>query len=94
MRPLCQARHLQANYRNARRTSSLHQVAQTCASTSQAYSDSVTVHGHESKAATSVEWTDIAKHVATLGFHARRAATNSRNDAGAIAGEVYSEIWE
>ncbi len=52
------------------------------------------IHTHESDDSTGVEWAGIAKNVATLGFHARLAATNSRNDAGAYAAQLYSEIWE
>jgi glycerol-3-phosphate dehydrogenase (NAD(P)+) len=52
------------------------------------------IHTHESDDPTGVEWAGIAKNVATLGFHARLAATNSRNDAGAYAAQLYSEIWE
>lgn len=42
----------------------------------------------------SIEWAGIAKNVATLGFHARLATSSSRNDAGAFAAELFSEIWD
>ncbi len=41
-----------------------------------------------------IEWSAIAKNIATLGFHARLAASGSLNLAGAYAGDLYGEVWE
>ena len=39
-----------------------------------------------------IEWAAIAKNVATLGFHARLAASSSLNQAGAFASDLFTEV--
>lgn len=41
-----------------------------------------------------VEWAAIAKNVATLGFHARLAASSSLNQAGAFASDLFTELYD
>ncbi|MGB2687144.1 MAG: NAD(P)H-dependent glycerol-3-phosphate dehydrogenase [Candidatus Saccharimonas aalborgensis] len=43
---------------------------------------------------TGIEWAGITKNAVTLGFHACLAATGSLNQAGAFAGQLFTEIYD